>query len=272
MFARLTLLSQLLVRHPAEFYDRLSSWMGARTPMSTAKPHVSHDWSEKALAWEQSLHFLSRNWGDRAQEVARESPLIEFEEELRSQMKALIASGAPIPAAYTADFAVARFCYVVCRLARPSVVVETGVAYGGTTSFILKSLNVNGRGMLHSIELPPLVTDVDRYIGCLVPEQLKDRWRLHRGASKRVIPRVAATAGSVDLFLHDSDHSYANMRAELDAMRPFLAADGIVMADDVDTSDAWPEWIESVRPAMAAVLQQTNKHSLFGFCVLSRVA
>ncbi|OGO30620.1 MAG: hypothetical protein A2Z29_11660 [Chloroflexi bacterium RBG_16_56_11] len=44
--------------------------------------------------------------------------------------------------------------YILVRLYRPAVCLETGVFYGGNTSFILNALRRNDEGKLISIDLP----------------------------------------------------------------------------------------------------------------------
>ncbi|RMG03228.1 MAG: hypothetical protein D6735_08975 [Acidobacteria bacterium] len=70
------------------------------------------------------------------------------------------------------------------------MVLETEVGYGVTSAFILKALEVNGHGTLHSVDLPPLGCDADQFVGILIPELLKYRWQLHRGVSRRVLPSL----------------------------------------------------------------------------------
>jgi hypothetical protein len=50
------------------------------------------------------------------------------------------------------SFEAAHFLYALCRLIRPRIVVETGVAAGVSSAFILKALNDNSYGILHSID------------------------------------------------------------------------------------------------------------------------
>jgi hypothetical protein len=44
--------------------------------------------------------------------------------------------------------------YVAVRTLQPRVVVETGVASGWSSAHILRALEANGAGVLHSIDLP----------------------------------------------------------------------------------------------------------------------
>ena len=43
--------------------------------------------------------------------------------------------------------------YAAIRSLRPEVVVETGVANGVSTAYLLLALDQNGKGILHSIEI-----------------------------------------------------------------------------------------------------------------------
>ncbi len=110
---------------------------------------------------------------------------------------------APFTTRHHADLSLARLCYAVCRLLRPEIVLETGVAYGVTTALVLKALQVNGKGRLYSIDLPPLGENADAFVGYLVPEALRARWTVNRGVSKRVLPQLLPRLGRVDLFIPD---------------------------------------------------------------------
>ena len=103
-------------------------------------------------------------------------------------------------------FAIQRIIlYILIRLYRPERCLETGVFYGGNTSFILHALHKNGQGELISIDLPGQEIDqTGRHhmvgnseyipagldIGFLIPDYLKDRWTLVRGDSHQEIPRL----------------------------------------------------------------------------------
>jgi hypothetical protein len=45
--------------------------------------------------------------------------------------------------------------YAIVRAYKPDIVVETGVARGASSSFILCAMHENGKGHLYSIDLPP---------------------------------------------------------------------------------------------------------------------
>lgn len=185
---------------------------------------------------------------------------------MRRRMDVLEREG-PFPTKHNADFALARMCYAVCRLLKPEVVIETGVAYGVTTAFILKALQMNGRGRLYSIDLPPLRKDADAFVGYLVPEELKGRWSLHRGVSKRILPKLLSRLGRVDIFVHDSLHTLSNMLRELRLVTSYLERPSIVIADDIQRNEAFAVWVKETSPTHWAVFREEEKEALFGIAV-----
>src|SRR5437867_6496062 len=79
--------------------------------------------------------------------------------------------------------------YAAIRALRPEVVVETGVANGVSTAYLLLALQQNGRGMLHSIDLAdPAYVPPGRVPGWVVPDWLRSTWTPHGGAAPSVLP------------------------------------------------------------------------------------
>ena len=142
---------------------------------------------------------------------------------------------------WAADSLTAQLCYLACRLIEPETVVETGVAYGVSSAFILRAMEVNGSGTLHSVDLPPLRRQYERFWGIAVPDGLRGRWRLHRGTSARVLPQLLGEIPTLDLFVHDSLHTHKNMRREFDTVWPHLRDGALLLADDVERNRAFGE-------------------------------
>lgn len=136
--------------------------------------------------------------------------------------------------------------YAVVRAAKPAVVVETGVASGLSSAHILRALAASGSGVLHSIDLPNVqqgsILPRGRASGWVVPDSLRGRWKLHIGDSRTILPALLDRLGRVDLFLHDSDHSYENMSFEFEQAFPRLAPGGLLMSDDVHLHGAWDDF------------------------------
>lgn len=146
------------------------------------------------------------------------------------------------------------FIHALILLARPAVVVETGVAHGSSSAAILSALRKTGSGRLYSIDLPMVeregtiespegACDVGReettlvpaydQVGWLVPDGLRDLWELRLGDSLQVLPDLLSRLDQVDIFLHDSLHRYSHMRGEFEIVWPRLSDGGILLADDI---------------------------------------
>lgn len=177
---------------------------------------------------------------------------------------------APFSMIYNGSPVLARLCYALVRAMRPQVVVETGVCYGVSSSFILGALEENGSGMLYSIDLPPLARESHHYQGCLVPEQLKKRWRLSRGPSNRLLPRIVRQVGPVDFFLHDSLHTYKNMSREFDLITKKLSVPGLIVSDDINWNAAFLECVARTRPSYWASIGEDPKQSAQGVALFTR--
>lgn len=129
--------------------------------------------------------------------------------------------------------------YILVRHHQPETVVETGSYFGHSTLYILSALSRNGRGALHSFDahpnevgwFPDLPSDFE--LGYMVPDDLKDRWTLHRGDIRNTLEPVLEELGEIDLFFHDSDHSDSHKQFEFELAKTYLSPDGIVTSHDV---------------------------------------
>lgn len=264
----LSLISLLPRGRPLEFYDRLTMSSEARLPV----PDHRED-AYQPVTWETALAALAERYGAAVQSILSEPALGEIEASVRRRQKAIAApagGGRPeaIDPTFDADSAFARCCYLLCRLAAPGVVLETGVANGTTSAFLLQAIRMNARGALHSIDF---VDTTQAYtsddVGSLVPEALRGPWHLSFGASRRLLPGLLQRVGQVDLFVHDSAHTYWNMRREFEAVWPALPPGGILIADDVQENPAFAELRER-NPAFWLTVAEVDKPSAaFGIAV-----
>jgi predicted O-methyltransferase YrrM len=137
--------------------------------------------------------------------------------------------------------------YMAIRAFQPETVVETGVANGVSSSYILLALQKNGRGTLHSIGLDdPQFLPAGKPLGWVVPESLKSRWSLLVGDSRSLLPPLLARLVTIDVFIHDSLHTYEHMLWEYRAAFPFLRAGGLLFSDDARWNSAFPEFCGEV--------------------------
>jgi len=151
------------------------------------------------------------------------------------------------------------YLYAVVRTVRPQTMVETGVANGFSTAFSLLALQANGGGHLHSIDLPREVgrdyepgtfyegegragIPAGAEPGWLIPEHLKERWTLILGRSQEELPPLLERLGTIDTFMHDSEHSFDCMWFEFSAAWPALRQGGVLVSDDVNSTQAFGQF------------------------------
>jgi hypothetical protein len=151
------------------------------------------------------------------------------------------------------------YLYAVLREVRPRVAVETGVANGFSTAFSLLALQANGDGHLHSVDLPREVgRDYEPGTfhegegragippgsepGWLIPRELKERWTLILGRTQEELPPLLERLGTIDSFMHDSEHSFECMWFEFNVAWPALRTGGLLLSDDVNTTEAFPRF------------------------------
>jgi hypothetical protein len=164
----------------------------------------------------------------------------EFSQLWRTVMADLTADGTAIGRGAFAGWGdgepgFVRAVWCITRHLRPSTVVETGVARGVTSRFVLEALEANGDGRLWSIDLPPRRRrDLRGQVGAAVPASLRSRWSYVKGSSRRRLPSLLAGLGRIDLFVHDSKHTERNLLFELERARGALRTGGWIAADDVD--------------------------------------
>ena len=131
--------------------------------------------------------------------------------------------------------------YALVRAVQPDHVVETGTQLGLGSSAIAAALLQNGHGRLTTI-------DIDQEAGFLIEEPWESVIDRHIGSSLDVLRELR----DVDMFLHDSLHTYDYETQELAAVEPNLSADAIVLSDNAHDSSALSDWAE-----------RTDRHYLF---------
>ena len=171
------------------------------------------------------------------------------------------------------DAGFVRAIWGLVRQLRPRSVVETGVAHGVTSRFILEALEKNGDGHLWSIDRPPMEPEWKRQIGIAVDPRLQHRWSIIVGSSRRRLPSLLSQLGEIDLFIHDSLHSERNVRFEVDRAWAVLRPGGAIVVDDIDVNRGFHsftasllghDWIACEGEPLRPDLRRFNKKGMFG--------
>lgn len=127
-----------------------------------------------------------------------------------------------------------EFLYLVVRAIRPNIMIETGSFDGLGTAVILLAMDKNNRGVLYTIDLPNprLPQDIKAEPAWIVPDYLRARLELRIGKSSEHLEQVIQQAGgAVDMFYHDSWHTYENMIFEYQTIWSALRPGGYLMSE-----------------------------------------
>lgn len=150
--------------------------------------------------------------------------------------------------------------FVLPRVLRPTVTVETGVASGSMTAFLLAAITRNGDGLMISIDLPPILgrggmdwTAREGEVGLLVPSAYRGAWELRVGDAAKVLPTIERA----DLFIHDSDHSFAHQMFEYSCAARMLSRGGVLISDDINESPAFRLFTRGA--GWASFVPETNR-------------
>lgn len=140
---------------------------------------------------------------------------------------------------------------------KPDVIVETGIAHGGSLVYSASLCRLIGKGRVIGVDIEIRPHNRTR----LEAHPLIPSITLIEGSS--IAPAIVAevksqiSADETVLVVLDSNHSYAHVTAELDAYAPLVtpgsyivATDGI-MRDLTDVPRGKPEWADD-NPARAA--------------------
>lgn len=173
----------------------------------------------------------------------------------------------------------AEVLYVVIRVLKPSVVVETGVASGISSAFMLRGLEANENGRLYSVDLPNYEEQLlakgmykvagsllpeGKEVGWLVPYKLKKKWDLRLGLVEDVLPALLKGLGSIEMFVHDSEHTYENMTFEYNVAWRHLANGGVLLSHDTTMNNAFRDFCSKIAKKPAVHFRSTGLMSFNG--------
>ncbi len=199
---------------------------------------------------------LEKSWNSES--------LAQLEKHVGEKNDELKRKNIPFSFVHSGTSTLGRFCYELCRALCPETVVETGVAYGVTSAYILQALFDNDRGRLSSIDLPPLAQRSHDFVGYFVPDALRTRWNLRLGSARKLLAKVLNEGRPIDIFIHDSLHTYSHMKWEfalaLDALRP----GGVIIADDIEGNRAFEEAVRHPSIESWFAIAQDGKTSICG--------
>jgi cephalosporin hydroxylase len=250
---RLRFAARVLRRSPRLLGDYVRLWAAARRPA----PAPAGTPPGEVLSWEQAARLTAPGAAPAEPGPGHEAAL------------AAVAGLTGDWASMDADTSVAELAYAVVRTLRPAVVVETGVARGISSAFVLAALEDNGAGELHSVDLPPPRMVEADLVGVAIPDALRPRWHYHWGSSRRLLPGILRSVqGDRRLFIHDSDHSYDTMRWEIETAWRALGPGDVLLCDDANFNAGFADAAEAVG-ALPLFVAQPGLGGLTGLLIRS---
>jgi len=168
----------------------------------------------------------------------------------------------PYPLDYTLDNQNGLFLYILCKIIKPEKVVETGVAYGLSSMYILQALFENKKGVLYSIDSIFSPWESKEMIGSAIPKYLRHNWNFILGSSSEKLEEILSSLNSVDIFFHDSMHTYKNMIFEFDTAWSYIAKNGFLLSDDISSNNAFYDFYSKI--TVNPFILYRNDKSLLG--------
>lgn len=166
----------------------------------------------------------------------------------------------PYPTDYSLDDNSGLFLYILCKTIKPEKIVETGVAYGLSSMYILQALQENNKGTLYSIDSVFSPWQSKEMIGAAIPDSLRTRWEFVFGSSSEKLENVLSNLNKIDVFFHDSLHTYKNMTFEFESAWPFIANQGFLISDDIADNNAFFDFCTKMQIDLIALKQKTSSY------------
>jgi predicted O-methyltransferase YrrM len=132
--------------------------------------------------------------------------------------------------------------YHVCRALRPTIAVETGVAFGWSTLALLLAMQENGQGRLYSVDMPYKNRGNEDWVGCVVPTDLRATWTLIREPDRDALPPLLKSIEQIDFAHYDSDKSYRGRLFAYAQLYRHLGPGGVLMSDDINDNGAFRDF------------------------------
>ena len=166
----------------------------------------------------------------------------------------------PYPAEHLMNNSSGVLLYLICKILRPEKVVETGVAYGLSSSYILQALHENNYGELYSIDYAFRPWESKQMLGAMIPDNLRDRWKLIYGMASKKLKPLLDSIKPIDIFIHDSAHTYSNQIFEYQSSWDFIRDGGLLISDDITFNNAFYDFSnqKNVKPILYSQMDKNR--------------
>lgn len=149
--------------------------------------------------------------------------------------------------------------YDCVKLLKPKKIIETGVAYGWSSLAILAALKDIGFGKLISVDMPYPRKNNEKFVGIVVPKNLRDNWLILRKPDINGIKdALNLLGGQIDLCHYDSDKSWWGRHYAYPILWKSLKTGGLFISDDIQDNLYFSEFVKN-KSFMFAVVEFKGK-------------
>lgn len=226
--AALPFRTMIVARYDAHLIGRSFDWL------IRSRETMNFSYDLESLNRDQLCWFVSAVTGAEIGQVRAWTRELEDDKDLISQLSGRLSSNPRRGISSTEPSWGRRLgWYAIVRARQPDHVVETGTALGLGSCIIAAALLRNGHGRLTTI-------DTDPEAGYLIAKPWASVIDRRTGSSTDVLLAMR----DVDMFLHDSLHTYDYETRELAAVEANLRPDAIVLSDNAHETPALSDWAE----------------------------
>jgi len=136
--------------------------------------------------------------------------------------------------------------YWCAEYLKASKVIETGVAYGWSSMAILLSLVGRENSRLVSTDMPYPDRNNAEYVGCVVPDEIRNDWKIMRGPDRQSLPKSIDMLESIDMCHYDSDKSYQGRMWAYPKLWESLRPGGFFISDDIGDNMAFFDFAKKI--------------------------
>ena len=165
----------------------------------------------------------------------------------------------PYPIDYGLPKSLCRFLFNLCIFSNSEKIIEAGVANGFSSSYILLALDYANSGKLISIDSIMLPWQTREKIGQVIPSNLKKRHALVVGNSLDELEKFSKEYFKIDIFMHDSEHTYTHMIKEYSIAWTMIKNEGFLLSDDVAINDAFLDFAGRINRT-PIIIEEENGH------------
>lgn len=216
-------------RYPFLWRATVGRILGAPTSLDQTAEQSIRFCRQRAISNEQALKLLTQS----------ESPGL-LQERYPDEFTAAEAAVADCPQKMGGG-ANMTLLHDLVSLSGAKNVLETGVAYGWSSLAILLALRDHAVGRLISTNLQYREYEDDTWVGCAVPDSLRDQWHVIYKADVEAIPEALAEfdEGRIDLCHYDSNKSYGGRMDSYAQLWTALKPGGLLVSDDIQDNLAF---------------------------------